>query len=76
MPFVGSVATQLTLTTGWAYRTSATPYNLQWNFIDEITPATVLMVAYVGSRGVKLLSAIEIIPTRRRSIPAAPITSS
>jgi hypothetical protein len=60
-PFVGNVATQLTLTTGWAYRTSATPYNMQYNLNvqREITPGTVLMVAYVGSRGVKLLSAIE-----------------
>jgi len=61
VPFAGSVATQLTLTTGWAYRTDETPYNVQWNFNvqREITPGTVLMVAYVGSRGVKLLSAIE-----------------
>ncbi len=61
VPFAGNVATQLTLTTGWAYRTDETPYNIQWNFNiqREITPGTVLMVAYVGSRGVKLLSAIE-----------------
>jgi hypothetical protein len=61
VPFVGNVLTQLTLTTGWAQRTSTTPYNMQYNLNlqREITPGTVLMVAYVGSRGVKLLSAIE-----------------
>ena len=60
-PFAGSVQTQLTLTTGWAYRTDVTPYNMQYNLSiqREIAPATVLMVAYVGSRGLKLLSAIE-----------------
>lgn len=59
--FASNVATQLTLTTGWAYRSHETPYNIQWNFNvqREITRGTVLMVAYVGSRGVKLLSAIE-----------------
>ncbi len=59
--FTGNVATQLTLTTGWAWRTSTTPYNIQYNLNiqREITPGTVLMVGYVGSRGVKLLSAIE-----------------
>ena len=60
-PFVGNVLTQLTLTTGWAYRTSETPYNMQYNLNvqRELTAGTVLMVAFVGSRGVKLLSAIE-----------------
>jgi len=61
VPFSGNVATQLTLTTGWAWRTQETPYNIQYNLSiqREITPGTVVMVAYVGSRGVKLLSAIE-----------------
>lgn len=59
--FTGNVLTQLTLTTGWAYRTDETPYNIQYNFNiqRELPGGTVLMVAYVGSRGVKLLSAIE-----------------
>jgi hypothetical protein len=59
--FVGNVLTQLTATTGWAYRTDETPYNMQYNLNiqRELPGATVLMVAYVGSRGVKLLSAIE-----------------
>ena len=59
--FVGNVLTQLTLTTGWAYRTHTTPYNMQYNLNmqREIAPGTILMVAYVGSRGVGLLSAIE-----------------
>jgi hypothetical protein len=61
VPFVGNVLTQLTLTTGWAERTSTTPYNMQYNLNlqREVARGTVLMVAYVGSRGVKLLSAIE-----------------
>src|SRR5207302_4498761 len=63
-PFVGNFVTQLTLTTGWAWRTSTTPYNIQYNFSvqHEIASGTVLMVAYVGSRGVKLLSAIDDAP--------------
>jgi hypothetical protein len=63
-PFVGNVVTQLTLTTGWAWRTSTTPYNIQYNLNvqREITPGTVLMVGYIGSRGVKLLSAIDDAP--------------
>ncbi len=60
-PFVGNVLTQLTGTTGWRYQTGETPYNVQYNLNvqREIAAGTVLMVAYVGSRGVKLLSAIE-----------------
>lgn len=59
--FASNVATQLTLTTGWAWRTHETPYNMQWNFNiqREIMRDTVLMLAYVGSRGAKLLSAID-----------------
>ncbi len=61
VPFVGNPVTQLALTTGWAWRSHTTPYNMQYNLNvqREITTGTVLMVAYVGSRGVKLLSAIE-----------------
>ena len=61
IPFVGNVPTQLALTTGWAWRTSTVPYNMQYNLNvqREISKGTVLMVAYVGSRGVKLFSAIE-----------------
>jgi hypothetical protein len=43
-------------TNGVDYNTDVTPYNMQWNFNiqQEIAPATILQVGYVGSRGVHL----------------------
>jgi hypothetical protein len=54
-PTFGSTAA-LDQSNGVDYNTNVTPYNMQWNFNiqQEIAPATILQVGYVGSRGVHL----------------------
>jgi len=62
-PFPGALPSPAQLV-GVDYNTSKTPHQIQWNFNiqRQVSEATTLTVAYVGSRGVDLYAARDINP--------------
>jgi hypothetical protein len=59
---------------GWDYNSKSTPYNMQYNLNvqREITPGTVLTVAFTGSRGLHGFTEQEANPTLLCSVAQGP----